>query len=206
MDLTDIPGEVKKTRAEKRVGNKQAYTAVKAEEGEIISPPLPTPLTDSITPFGRPTKYTQEIADELCAMLASGRSLRTACSQAHMPVIATVYNWFRVHPDFLEQYTRAKADAADAMAEDIIDLADQPDEYTETVTLADGTITTRRIDNVRRTQLRIETRKWLMAKLQPRKYSEKLDLTSGGDKLPVPLLSGLANASDDIPQLNEGNE
>jgi hypothetical protein len=41
-----------------------------------------------------------------------------------MPCVATIFNWLRIHPAFLEQYTRAKEEQADALAEDMLDIAD----------------------------------------------------------------------------------
>lgn len=73
---------------------------------------------------GRPTTYTQELADSICERLAQGESLRTACKDDKMPCVASVFNWMRTHPEFLEQYTRAKQESADAMAEDVIDISD----------------------------------------------------------------------------------
>lgn len=40
--------------------------------------------------------------------------------------------------------------------------------------------------HVQRARLQVETRKWLMSKLAPKKYGERLDVTSSGEKLPVP--------------------
>lgn len=41
-----------------------------------------------------------------------------------MPSKTTVFSWLRIHPEFLDQYTRAKKESADAMAEDIMDISD----------------------------------------------------------------------------------
>lgn len=75
-------------------------------------------------PRGRPSEYNQELADRICAELAQGYSLRTVCAADDMPSVKTIFNWFRTYPDFLQQYTRAKEESADAMADEVIDIAD----------------------------------------------------------------------------------
>ncbi|MCP4322774.1 MAG: hypothetical protein GY787_13190, partial [Alteromonadales bacterium] len=40
---------------------------------------------------GRPSKYTQELADKLCAELAQGKSMRTVCKSPDMPIMSTIF-------------------------------------------------------------------------------------------------------------------
>lgn len=139
---------------------------------------------------GRPTTYTQDLADQICMGITIGESVRTVCKPEHMPAISTFYKWLREHEEFSKQYARACEERTEAMAEDILDIAD------------DGTndLTTRTdkrgneyevVDNdvIQRSKLRVETRKWLMAKMKPKKYGDKLDMTTNGKDivLPVPL-------------------
>lgn len=150
-------------------------------------------------PMGRPTKYTQELADAICAELAQGKSLRTVCGtgdgldtpkQKVMPSVATVFNWFRVHPDFLEQYTRAKEESADAMADEVIDIAD--DGHNDWMVRRYGSqeAWVENGEAINRSKLRVETRKWLMAKMKPKKYGDKLDLDAKVDgSLSINLVS-----------------
>lgn len=93
--------------------------------------------------------------------------MRTVCKEENMPCVATIFNWMRTKPEFLEQYTRAKEESADAMAEEVIDISDDGDYDIEIP------------QKVARDRLRIETRKWLMSKMKPKKYSDKIDVTSG---------------------------
>lgn len=120
---------------------------------------------------GRPSEYTQDIADRICNELSEGNSLRTVCKADDMPSATTVFNWMRTQEGFLEQYTRAKQESADAMAEDVLSISDEvyEDKYA-----------------VAKARLQVETRKWLMAKMKPKKYGDKLDVTSDGEKLANP--------------------
>lgn len=158
-------------------------------------------------PGGRPTLFTQELADEICAELAQGKSLRTVLGtgakdkdgnpldtpeQLARPSISTVFNWFRTQPKFLEQYTRAKEESSDAMADEILDIAD--DGRNDWMTINGKRATNREV--VDRSKLRVDTRKWLMAKMKPKRYGDKLDVKAEVDgKLNIKLVD-FKNADD----------
>jgi hypothetical protein len=110
----------------------------------------------------RPSEFTAEIANEICAQLSDGKSLRAICRQESMPSATTVFNWLRLQPGFVEQYARAKEESADAMADDILDIADDKDEDAQS----------RRV--------RIDARKWIASKLKPKKYGDKVETTLTG--------------------------
>ena len=157
-------------------------------------------------PIGRPTKYTQTLADEICEGITLGSSIRTVCKPEHMPSIKTFYTWLRTHDEFLKQYTRACEERTEAMSEDIIDIADDgtndwvevhgTDEQKERYSL-NG-------EALQRSRLRVDTRKWLMAKMKPKKYGDKIDHTTNGKDLPTPILGGLSVHSDDSNAQNTG--
>jgi hypothetical protein len=72
---------------------------------------------------GRPSTDTEAKAAEICERMVEGESLRTICKSSGMPTFVTVFNWRRAHPEFLEQYARAREDQADALAEEMLDVA-----------------------------------------------------------------------------------
>lgn len=140
---------------------------------------------------GRPSKYSQPIADKLCEELVEGRSLRRICLDDDMPAASTIFKWLKQNEDFAEQYARAREAQADTLADEIVDIADDgSNDYMGEDEKYNG-------DAVARSRLRVEARKWVAAKLKPKKYGEKLDLTSGGDKLPSSSVdvSGLSEAA-----------
>lgn len=143
---------------------------------------------------GRPTDYTQDLADRICERLALGYSMRSVCKADDMPAMSSVFKWLREIPEFSEQYAKAKQEATDAMAEDLLDIADDgTNDYMED---ADGNVKYNG-DSVQRSRLRVDTRKWLMSKMKPKKYGEKLDLTTNGKDLPTPILGGATKAGDE---------
>ena len=132
--------------------------------------------------IGRPSIYTPELAARICAQLACGKSLRTVCKEDDMPCLETVFGWLRTKPEFLEQYTRAKHESADALVEEMLDISDDGTNDWMEVHGKDGADAGWKVngENVQRSRLRVETRKWAASKLKPKKYGERLDMNHGG--------------------------
>lgn len=150
---------------------------------------------------GRPSEYTKEVADLICAELAIGKSLRSVISDNDdvVPSMPTIFKWLRDYPDFLKQYACAKQESADAMAEEILDIADDGQNDWMEKEVGEGGDTIRVVDHehIQRSKLRVDTRKWLMSKHKPKKYADKLDLTSGGERLPAPILGNVLDNNID---------
>lgn len=146
---------------------------------------------------GRPSSYTQELADKICHELALGKSMRTVCKPDEMPDMSTVFRWLRTNEEFCKQYARAKEESADAMAEEILDIADDRTGDITQKSLGRG-MTVKVVDqeNIQRSRLRVDTRKWIMAKMKPKKYGDKIDMTTNGKDLPAPILGGITNKNE----------
>jgi len=123
--------------------------------------------------MARPTDYTDELAIEICAKIAEGKALTTICKEEDKPSTVTVYSWLKNDTEFLNMYTRAREDQADTLFDEILTIAD--DGSNDTYLDADGNPRVDH-DNVQRSRLRVEARKWGAAKLKPKKYGDKLDL------------------------------
>ena len=98
-----------------------------------------------------------------------------------MPSPATVFKWMREHPDFLKQYARACDERTEAMSEDILDIADDGENDYMTIKRGDQEYEVVNREAIQRSQLRVETRKWLMAKMKPKKYGDKLEVDNTGE-------------------------
>jgi hypothetical protein len=136
---------------------------------------------------GRPSDYTPDVAAHICGQLVEGRSLRSICKAEDMPGVATVFKWLASHPEFVDQYARARDAQADTLADELIDIADDSanDYYDKSV--GDGA-TQRVVDaeHINRSRLRVDTRKWIASKLKPKKYGEKLSTElTGADGGPI---------------------
>lgn len=124
--------------------------------------------------------YSQEIADAICKRLSEGESLRAICRDDGMPTEATVRNWALIdYQGFFAQYARAREIGYAVMAEELLELSDKPNIGTKEVSKATGLeITTG--DNVDRTRLQIDTRKWLLSKMLPKIYGDKQQIEHSG--------------------------
>ena len=128
---------------------------------------------------GRPSDYSDAIADAICELLCEGHSLRSICLADDMPNKSTVFRWLGVNPKFRDQYTCAREAQADAMADDILDIADDgSNDFMGEDEKYNG-------DAVARSKLRVDARKWLASKLLPKKYGDKTLLGSDPDN-PLP--------------------
>lgn len=122
-------------------------------------------------PTGRPSDYTDEMADAICERLCEGESLRSICRDEEMPSMSMVLRYVDRHSHFRDQYTRAMAVRAEKMAEEILDIADNG--ANDTYLDDDGNKRTDH-DVIARSRLRVDSRKWLASKLLPKKYGEKV--------------------------------
>ncbi len=128
-------------------------------------------------PVGRPSKYTPELASEICARMASGRSLRDVCRDEDMPDISTVIRWLAddEKAEFRAQYARAREAMADVMAEEVLEISDDGSNDWMLRFDDDGNSTyVLNGEHVQRSRLRVDARKWLLSKVSPRKYGEKI--------------------------------
>lgn len=138
---------------------------------------------------GRPTLYTDELAILICEKIATTSfSLRTICEEEGMPCVATILTWLKNKPEFLAQYTRAKEEQADYLIEEMIDIADDGSNDLMTIVKGDKYYEVENKEVTSRSKLRVETRKWIASKLKPKKYGEKIDVTTDGEKLNQPLI------------------
>lgn len=116
---------------------------------------------------GRPTDYNEEIVAYICSEIASGRSLRSICEEEQSPHRQTVFKWLSKYPSFNDQYAKAQKERTESFAEDILDIADQYSRDEE-------------VDHINRARLRIDTRKWLMSKMAPKRFGDKQEIEHSG--------------------------
>lgn len=127
-------------------------------------------------PAHRPSDYSEEKGLSLCQWITDGGSLRKWCKQTGVAPM-TVYRWMGESALFREQYARAHEDRTDTLAEEMIDISDE----------VAGTDS---IAAVQAAKLRIETRKWIAAKLKPQKWGDRQVVENTGSvtfNLGIPL-------------------
>lgn len=152
-------------------------------------PALIIPAEGAATEPERVT-FSQELCDTICTALAEGESLRSICQRSGMPHIATVMRWLSdpEKRDFCEQYARAREAQAETLAEELLAIADEA-EYEPIQDPNTGETLAVAFDKtaVARNKLRVETRKWLAARMSPKKYGDKLAVGGAADLDPIQI-------------------
>lgn len=109
-------------------------------------------------PKGRPRKDKDAILDEIIERLSQGESLRQICQDDRMPTARTVYNWVHEREDVEAAYLKSREAQADLVVDELLGIADNEE------------------SDVNRDRLKIDTRKWLAARMLPKRYSERQTL------------------------------
>lgn len=133
----------------------------------------------------RPFNFRQDIADEICQFLTVGRSIRQICQDTAMPTQETVYLWLRNNEEFAQNYARAKDWYADA----VFDKCQQIAEDAKTP------------DEIAAARLQIDTLKWALGRMKPKKYGDKLQVGGAEDLPPVKTQSTIDVSGLSLEQL-----
>ncbi len=150
---------------------------------------------------GRPTEFSQETANKICESIAtSPDGIRKICEEAGIAV-STWQRWLAERKELQEQYAHAKEAQADGIFGEIIEIADTVLEGVKTKTTGEGEdakIETTTGDMVERAKLKVDARKWVVARLAPKKYGDfARNEISGPDGGPVELktIAGLLSGA-----------
>ena len=161
------PTAPKRGRKKTRAGSSGSSSkdAAASAEPSAEAPPARKPRI-------RPT-YSPAVADEICARLAGGESLIAICRDEHLPAERTVRGWVvDDYEGFAPKYARARDIGLERMAEETIEIAD--DSGLDVVMTDDGPRPDGEVIN--RAKLRVDTRKWLLSKLAPKRYGDRLQV------------------------------
>lgn len=124
-------------------------------------------------------KQKTDIINEVCSLLENGQSVRQALKNEGMPQSSTFFEWLKSSSNFSEQYARACEMRSEAIFEEILTIADNQE---ADVLMVDGKEVTNH-NVINRSRLRVDARKWMLGKMQPKKYGDKLDLTTDGESM-----------------------
>jgi hypothetical protein len=134
-----------------------------------------------VTKVGRPPDYSQEITTAICIRLGLGESLREICRDETMPDKSTVMRWLATHATFRDQYASAREAQADYYADEIIEISDDATNDFMKRKNGDEVEEVENKEVLARSRLRVDTRKWLMARMAPKKYGDKVTQEHVGD-------------------------
>ena len=119
------------------------------------------------------------MVDDILARLSNGEPLAAICRTEGYPHPSTFRDWVNADEELSRRFARARADGFDAIAEEALEIADQEPEYARSEKAS-------HVDTgeVAHRKLRIETRLKLLAKWDPKRYGDKLEL-AGDAKAPL---------------------
>jgi hypothetical protein len=138
-------------------------------------------------------KYADDIANYICEQIAMGRSLLSVCREEGMPTAAAVIYWANINLcGFTKKYETAIGIRAQLHFEELISIADDASEDYVTRERADGSeYEAFNPENVQRAKLRVETRKWELSKMIPKKFGDAQLIKLGdneGNKILAPTI------------------
>ena len=126
---------------------------------------------------GRPSKYTPELAAEICRRLGGGESLISICKTEGMPAPSVVRQWAIDNVEgFSAHYAKARDDAIERMAEETIGIADDGTNDWMSKNDPDNPGYAANGEHIARSRLRVDTRKWYLSKLAPKRYGDRLNV------------------------------
>jgi len=143
--------------------------------------------------MARPTKYSQELADQICDLImTTDKGLRIIAVELKIST-TSILKWLNEDEKFAIQYARAREIQADFLADQIIEIADET--HSDTSVNEDGHEVVNH-EVIARSRLRVDARKWKASKLYPKKYADRLDtdVTTKGESINLPPFMR-ANAS-----------
>jgi hypothetical protein len=122
--------------------------------------------------MGRKTSYTDEVADAILQLLEKGEPLQQICRREGFPAARTVYDWIDENPQFAASFAHARARGFDAIAADCLRIADES--AGDVIQTENGP--KQNPEFAARSKIRIETRLKLLAKWDPKRYGDKIQV------------------------------
>ena len=107
-------------------------------------------------------------ADKVFNEMRQGLSAYKACVKVGVPQ-STLNHWLNDDAELAADYARAREELHEFIAAEIVAIADAPVPSNEKGGLDPGAIQKQR--------LQVDTRKWLLSKLAPKKYGDKIEVS-----------------------------
>ena len=136
-------------------------------------------------------EYSEELAEKICLELAKGKKLKDICEPEHMPQEHSVRGWARDNRcGFITPYMRARELGYLKQGEDMEDMCEDSSKDYAILKRADGSEYAQYLpENIARTKLRVETRKWILSKLLPKVFGDRVvhNVSGADDDTPIEI-------------------
>lgn len=149
--------------------------------------------------------YSEEKKEEVFSNIITeiadvGTPLRTILKRKGMPSSSTFFIWIDEDDSLSKRYARAKEVMVEALADEMLEIADDGSNDYMTIVKGDKEYNVENKEVTNRSRLRVDTRKFLLSKVLPKKYGDRLDITSDGDKVSgsIPLVLEDGRSYEDL--------
>ena len=146
---------------------------------------------------GRPREIrSEENAELICRLIVEGFTLRQIARELGCDNSA-ICHWRAEDEAFSQRYARAKEAQADTLADELLDIADDGQNDWMKRELESGSIVEiPDHEHIQRSRVRVDTRKWLMSKMAPRRYGDRVEHVGAGGG-PIMVRTGVIRATED---------
>jgi hypothetical protein len=114
-----------------------------------------------------------ENIERICRLIAEGNSLRQVARELQIESAGSITDWVREDAEFAVHYARAMELRCERMAEEILEIAD--DSSNDWMAREGRTVPDH--ENVQRSRLRVDSRRWLLSKMMPKRYGDRVEIT-----------------------------
>lgn len=125
----------------------------------------------------------ETIFNKVIDYISNGMSLRTALKQDDT-FSKTIWDELIVEEDKKTRYTRAREERADAIFEEILEIADNSGNDKKII---EGGVEVVNHEAIQRDRLRVDARKWAASKMNPKKYGDKTEVEHSGEIKTTPI-------------------
>lgn len=135
-----------------------------------------------------PKTFEDDQIEELLDALSQGQPLTRICRDPRMPSASTVYSWIESDEAFSGRFHAARARGVHAIAEECLDIADEPVAKDDSVAVSNK-------------RVRIDTRLRLAGKWLAKEYGDKVDVNYNAEVTHRHDLSGYS--ADELDALEK---
>lgn len=171
--MSDVAPAPKKPDPKKTKPKRSAARSTPRKGATSPGDPQADRPASSSKPDTAPKQFSRELWNQIYQRLADGESLLSICRDPAMPADSTVRKWVVEDVDGIAaEYARARDLGLDRMAEEVVEISD--DSRFDIIMTEDGP----KVDGeaINRTKLRVDTRKWLLSKLAPKRYGDRMQI------------------------------
>lgn len=125
------------------------------------------------------------IFNYVCSQIEIGRSVTDILTDKGMPSREAFYEWMRADKTKVDNYAKSLEIRADYYFDEMVKIAYNTEEG-ETIKDGPNGVEITKADMLGHRRLKVDTLKWVLSRMNPKKYGDKTDITTNGNELNAP--------------------